>query len=91
MMRAYRGRPGKLEELLLTICEPYEGFEKVEKMVEGTYQTRRQKELQQERERLEQEAQAFTRCLEETDAIPEQIKLAWRKTHEATNPTRSVS
>jgi hypothetical protein len=83
-----------IEELLLTICEPSEGFEEVEEMVKGSYHTRRHKEAHEERQRLDKEAQAFERALEAAAVVvPEQIKLAWRKMRDAitATPTRSVS
>jgi len=84
-----------MEELLTTICEPYKGFKEVTEMVNGSYLTRRQKEVLQERERGKQELkqelqrveQGLQRSLQEMGLSPEQIKLAWSKA----NPTGSVS
>jgi hypothetical protein len=87
-----------MEELLTTICGPYKGFEEVKEMVNGSYLTRRQREVLQERERgkqevqrVEQDRQRFEqelqRSLQEMGLSPEQIKQAWHKA----NLTGSVS
>jgi hypothetical protein len=59
----------------------FEYSEEVKEMVEDVYLTRRQKEVLQERQKLEQESREFTRYLEEMGVSKEQIEQAWRKAH----------